>query len=346
MMQNKILLFLCLITFFASCETSKENSATQNQLNFEESFIKVGEVTFNEVILGGTIRIQEYQDGYLIMDTDRERLEWFTSAGEHVKTIGNEGRGPGEFERLQAFTVDTSNNIFAFDASSMRFSIFNSNGEYKTSFILEESFRAHELKFWNDKLFAFRGYTHEGMPMYISEINPENGKIINEFFSPPPLLDKLDIPVSGHFQNMNISDEIISVVHPLLFQIYQYGLDGNLIRKVEGSSSAYKKPDPDYKVPAPLHDGISAIIQTNFTYNDINVIGLSEVKSKGSGDYYIELFDKAGRKINENSINTGNKYLLYVNSNGRYYFRKAEGNKTNYTTLEIFELSPSINKEI
>lgn len=53
----------------------------------------------------------------------------FTHKGEHVKLIGQQGRGYGMFARNKGIAVDDEGNIFVVDAVFENVQIFNSNGE-------------------------------------------------------------------------------------------------------------------------------------------------------------------------------------------------------------------------
>lgn len=65
----------------------------------------------------------------LVADLARNELRYFSAAGEHLRTVGSTGDGPGEFTRLGQVAVLAGDTVMAFDGGHMRFSSFDGAGD-------------------------------------------------------------------------------------------------------------------------------------------------------------------------------------------------------------------------
>jgi len=77
-----------------------------------------------------------------ILDAGNRRIQKFNDSGEYIKTIGQEGQGPGEFENPIDIYIDEENNLFVLD--NKKVISFNSLGTYQgtiqSEIILSEFF--------------------------------------------------------------------------------------------------------------------------------------------------------------------------------------------------------------
>lgn len=64
----------------------------------------------------------------LVADLARNELRYFSAAGEHLRTVGGAGDGPGEFARLSRVVVLEGDTVLAFDGGHMRFTSFDAAG--------------------------------------------------------------------------------------------------------------------------------------------------------------------------------------------------------------------------
>ena len=65
----------------------------------------------------------------LVADFSTRDLRYFSPMGEHLKTVGGEGSGPGEFERLASVFVLPGDTVLAFDPSLARVTVFDESGD-------------------------------------------------------------------------------------------------------------------------------------------------------------------------------------------------------------------------
>ncbi len=67
----------------------------------------------------------------LVSDGGVERIDWFDADGDHVRSIGRDGEGPGEFRRLEVVRCKHDGSGFmAVDAEEWRIQFFDAHGDY------------------------------------------------------------------------------------------------------------------------------------------------------------------------------------------------------------------------
>lgn len=65
----------------------------------------------------------------LVAELAQNELRYFSADGEHLRTVGGAGDGPGEFARLSRIVVLDGDTVLAFDGGHMRFTAFDSSGD-------------------------------------------------------------------------------------------------------------------------------------------------------------------------------------------------------------------------
>ncbi len=119
----------------AVAEVPKADIQTPNQ-DKKFALQKVSEILLVEdpdapigVIKG--LRID--QDRIYLMDTSQKKIMVFTTEGKFIRSIGQQGGGPGEFRQL--FTMDVRDGLIAcFDQARRRITLFDTSGVFLNSF--------------------------------------------------------------------------------------------------------------------------------------------------------------------------------------------------------------------
>lgn len=65
----------------------------------------------------------------LVTDLAQNELRYFSADGEHLRTAGGAGDGPGEFARLSQVAVLDGDTVMAFDGGHLRFTSFDGAGD-------------------------------------------------------------------------------------------------------------------------------------------------------------------------------------------------------------------------
>lgn len=69
-----------------------------------------------------------------VLDRQAKELRVFDAAGRHVRTIGREGAGPGEFRNPIGLTWDAGGRAWVVDTSNQRYEVFDTAGRHVRSY--------------------------------------------------------------------------------------------------------------------------------------------------------------------------------------------------------------------
>lgn len=122
----KIPLLLITLLLAGSAGCSKKNTAEQNRGNLNPilTFGNDGEAILSNPVVLATDR----QEHLFVSDQLVSKIFHYDINGDFVKTIGREGRGPGEFTHQREIEV-YNDRLFVQDMGLLRFHIFDFNGE-------------------------------------------------------------------------------------------------------------------------------------------------------------------------------------------------------------------------
>ncbi|HPW17015.1 MAG TPA: 6-bladed beta-propeller [Candidatus Aminicenantes bacterium] len=91
-----------------------------------------------------TIAVDENERIY-VLDYKECHIKIFDRAGNHIKTFGRNGQGPGELEAPLSLSISNNNEIMVEDARIRRLHFFTLDGDYKSS--VSTAIRFRMLKF-------------------------------------------------------------------------------------------------------------------------------------------------------------------------------------------------------
>ncbi|MBI4544206.1 MAG: hypothetical protein HY703_03310 [Gemmatimonadetes bacterium] len=81
----------------------------------------------------GDLSVDEYGRVY-VLETQAREIRVFAAHGEHVRTIGEKGGGPGEFESPVGMEWDPQGRLWVVDPANARYSAFDTAGAFLTSY--------------------------------------------------------------------------------------------------------------------------------------------------------------------------------------------------------------------
>lgn len=91
-----------------------------------------------EYMLSGVVGTVRRDDGAIIIANGGSgEIRFYGPDGTHLRSVGGEGSGPGEFRGLFWITVIRGDSIVAYDAPARRISVFTPDGEYVRSTTLD-----------------------------------------------------------------------------------------------------------------------------------------------------------------------------------------------------------------
>ncbi|MEX2283468.1 MAG: 6-bladed beta-propeller [Gemmatimonadota bacterium] len=70
------------------------------------------------------------QGSILVIDGQAQEVRVFDGGGDHVRTIGRKGSGPGEFQNAHGLAWDDRGRLWVADAGNNRYSVFDSLGNH------------------------------------------------------------------------------------------------------------------------------------------------------------------------------------------------------------------------
>ena len=130
-------LYLCFALLLAPTPTpSQQNSLLSpvDEWRFEDVFSigadpnSISFTAISSIAFGNSNQV-------LILDGPSAELIVLDENGEHLQTIGRRGQGPGEFVGPSLVTATPDGSILVYDAGTMRFSVFDANGNFKSSWL-------------------------------------------------------------------------------------------------------------------------------------------------------------------------------------------------------------------
>ena len=138
--------------------------------------------TSDDLIIGEIDDLQVF-DGYIyILDSRKAKsLFVFNMDGKFVRKIGRRGQGPGDYNQVHDFTLDTENRIIYLCDSYLRVHKYQLDGTYLQTIKIQASGgRACFIQFYNGRLYSnyMGGKTSQDDYMLL-EIDPNNGSILS-----------------------------------------------------------------------------------------------------------------------------------------------------------------------
>lgn len=139
--------FIGLLIVVGSCSTNDSRNVESLSLTFNEEMVIGGPSQPDTAFLSSpnSIRTDSRQRIY-ISDGKQSTIMVYSPDGEHLYSIGREGRGPGEFERIPPFIITEEDELVALDSGNRRVIWFSLSGE-EIKTVVPES----EQMVWNNK---------------------------------------------------------------------------------------------------------------------------------------------------------------------------------------------------
>jgi hypothetical protein len=162
-MNNKtkvtpIVLFLSAIMMLVSCQkqraewqgiieevdgvtvfkNTKEPMYGEDVISLKEE-LSIGEAEGREEYMFSVIRAIEIDDKEIIYvaDTKGNHIREFDKNGGFLRTIGREGQGPGEFQRITNIQITSENELMVHDRYTFRLTFFSLDGDYLRTVLLK-----------------------------------------------------------------------------------------------------------------------------------------------------------------------------------------------------------------
>lgn len=180
-------------------EFDEESAVSIDSLFTNPQFIRLE--TNEEVLIASYNKILLYDELIFILSNsfDQQAIFIFDTDGNFQLKIDERGRGPGEYEEINDFYIDTESREVGVLTFS-RIIKYNFQGEYTGETIDLFEHRVLRIQYWNDKLYAYALALEEGgwrndRTMSFAAFN-NNGTLLYK-----------DIPVSNSVLMYNLRKE-------------------------------------------------------------------------------------------------------------------------------------------
>ena len=125
---------LFLVVFSSQIFAQANTNIKTQLLKIDFSFPK----ETDDVLLGRPTSMMLDEDNNIyICDYHLSTILKYSQDGHFIKSIGNSGKGPGEFTNQSKFTY-SEENLYVIDQSNRRIQIINQEGVFKKSFIIKK----------------------------------------------------------------------------------------------------------------------------------------------------------------------------------------------------------------
>lgn len=134
--DHSVLKFLLLGVFVAGCEqnapspVSEQSPLRLRALPAIGSHVGEGPKAFGRI---GDLEVGENRSVY-VLDRLNRVVQVFDERGRHLRSIGREGNGPGEFANPVALTWDPRGRLWVVDPGNNRYTVFSGEGELITTY--------------------------------------------------------------------------------------------------------------------------------------------------------------------------------------------------------------------
>ncbi|MFC2165642.1 6-bladed beta-propeller [Acidobacteriota bacterium] len=248
-----------------------------------------------------------------IVDMKASNIKVFDNTGNFVRTIGNKGDGPGEFNMPFGVIVTPAKELLVEDMMNRRLSYFTLDGEFIRNEILEHSLSTIGVIMDSKGNFMARELMMEGTQLFF-ELRKYD-KDLNPVF----VLDKAEFqnPLQGDFNPFGVlavyifdQDDGIYYGDGKVYEIKIYTPNGKLIRRILKKHDPIKitKEDED-RILNEIPDmgmGFRQGMKFPEYFPAYEFFALDEggrlivrtyKKGKNEGEYVLDIFDKEGRFI-------------------------------------------------
>jgi hypothetical protein len=125
--------------------TIVENSGDPTQWTAGDPWTVAGEASLDIGVLEGAPAYQLFEvsgvvrlaDGRIVVaNAGSHELRFFDGEGVYLRSVGREGSGPGEFQRMSWLRVLGEDSLAVFDASLRRVSLFGTDGGFGRTFLV------------------------------------------------------------------------------------------------------------------------------------------------------------------------------------------------------------------
>lgn len=166
-------------------------------------------------------------------DIEAHQIHIFDKNGTHVRSIGDQGQGPGEFMQPLRAVIAPDEQQFAVRDWRNRVSFFTREGEYESSFVMTGLVPTKDIAFKNDSLLVLGSFEPKtlssGKTMHYFT---KDGEKVKSFFPMHEQAQELNITVWADASFAIGPDNRMHALQPGYYSISIFSPDGELEREI------------------------------------------------------------------------------------------------------------------
>ncbi|MCE7994453.1 MAG: 6-bladed beta-propeller [Roseivirga sp.] len=281
----------------------------------------------DDVIVGRVSKVLFTKDRVLVMNWFAKTIFVFNTDGKYLYSLQAQGKGPGEFERLEDFEVDeTTGSVYAFDNLNQKVVAFSlADGKFLKEQRFNFLFATHLTKVGQDWVL-FERFNNDGK--YQSKIIKADKDFKLKSRELPALKTPLaDAYSSNFFYKYKETSRFIFGQNDTVYSASSKG-----VVPVYHVDFGKYKVDEDYYESTTIYDAMDALKNSNYAAKKANLVETDEwvgftyvkynrgVKKKGMWRY--ALYSKKEKKLSfnlkglaYNDLDVVIPYPYYGNSN-------------------------------
>ncbi len=329
-------LLLITLVLFQSCKNTNKNDASLFKTNkFELPIDKVFRT--QKISLESNVKSMisfPYDlircNNRIIISSRATEIKVFDMNGRYLYKIGRIGEGPGEYKSINCLFSITDNKIGIYDQSNSRISIFDINGNYLMSKIvnIEDVYSLRRIINYRNNYYIHKPYTKK-YPCNLMMLD-SNFKIINN------LLEASDNYAGYLYRGLFNGGIFLDTTSNSLYEINTYS--DNIVRKLDlktGHVTNINLGQPYfYKIVPPLKN-LHDVSNTMKNYHlGTDIFNMFVLKNRYLFIQYLDFENNISKvKMVLYDLNTYNSYLLkgiiaptYSDGNYLYELRYSEKN--------------------
>ena len=227
--------------------SNPEYGSWQNLENKQMEFELVGQVSFEEVgeivISGINYLSQGPEENLYFFDRQQNKLNSITPSGDIRWSVGQTGRGPGDFENVSDIKV-VGSNILVSNIQGTRLDFFDLNGEFKRSIQLpDEVIFAKIVGESSDGEIIISSVLRGQLGVNVFFINANLEAVRSQKSFPISQGPELEVKVGvGLDAELNLRDGKLYSGNTSFYEIGVYSMDGELLQKITREFNKMVRP--------------------------------------------------------------------------------------------------------
>lgn len=182
-------------------------------------------------------------------DAEAHQIHIFEDDGSHIRSVGGEGEGPGEFMMPLRVKLSPDESEFIVRDWRNRISFFTREGDYERSFVTPGVAPTRDIAFKNDSLLVIGGLEGTLSSGHTMHYFTKAGEKVKSFFPMRERAQELNISVWAASSFAISPDDQIYALQPVEYKIGIFSSDGVLVRELPVSPRPEHITLPDEPQP-------------------------------------------------------------------------------------------------